>query len=216
MFSIYRALTHRSFPRILPDSSNFPGASKILFKVWRKNELSSVKCLSPRSFKFFSLLFQPFYSSWFRSASIIHGGVSHHHYQHLKTKEEFSSKSYQFSQRFVILVWCHPLINSFRLREFFSPIRSNSWVFSVCFSRAHHLRIIHSSLQLSFSKSYRCIAQVFSSQFMSSSFHLYQIPSSIFIRSLILTGDSSLYFVHFQSLQWFVQDFSSLVIILIH
>ena len=83
------ALTHRSFPRILPDSSNFPGVSKILFKVWRKDGLSSVICLSPRSFKFFSLLIQPFYSSWFRSASTIHGGVSHHHSQILKTEEEF-------------------------------------------------------------------------------------------------------------------------------
>ena len=32
---------------------------QILFEVWRKNELSSVKCISPRSFKFFSLLAQP-------------------------------------------------------------------------------------------------------------------------------------------------------------
>ena len=34
------ALTHRSFPRILPDSSYFPGAIlKFLFEVWRKNEV---------------------------------------------------------------------------------------------------------------------------------------------------------------------------------
>ena len=54
------ALTHRSFPRILPDSSIFLGATSKSSKVWCKNELSSVKCLSPRSFKFFSLLVQPF------------------------------------------------------------------------------------------------------------------------------------------------------------
>ena len=34
--------------------------SQIHCKVWRKNELSSVKCLSPRSFKLFSLLVQSF------------------------------------------------------------------------------------------------------------------------------------------------------------
>ena len=45
------ALTHRSFPRILPDSSIFPKLSQILLQVWRKNELSSVKC-------FFSKIFQ--------------------------------------------------------------------------------------------------------------------------------------------------------------
>ena len=56
------ALTHMSFPRILPDSSYFPGAIlKFLFEVWRKNELSSVSCFSPRPVEFFSLLVQPFY-----------------------------------------------------------------------------------------------------------------------------------------------------------
>ena len=64
------ALTHRSFPRILLDSSNFSAASKILFKVWRKNGLSSVIYLSPRSFKFFQSLVQPFQFS-IRSASTI-------------------------------------------------------------------------------------------------------------------------------------------------
>ena len=44
------ALTHRSFPRILPDSSYSLGIILKSSKVWRKNELSSVKCLSPRSF----------------------------------------------------------------------------------------------------------------------------------------------------------------------
>ena len=39
VFSFEWALTHMSFSRILPDSSNVPGASQILFQVWRKNEL---------------------------------------------------------------------------------------------------------------------------------------------------------------------------------
>ena len=60
--------------------------------------------------------------------------------------------------------------NYFRMWVFFSPIRSNSRVFSDWFSIAHHLRIIHSSFQLSLSKSYRCIALVFSNQLVISSF----------------------------------------------
>ena len=50
VLSLQWALTHRSFPRILPDSSYSPGVILKSSKVWRKNELSSVKCLSPRSF----------------------------------------------------------------------------------------------------------------------------------------------------------------------
>ena len=87
--SLEWALTHRSFPRILPDSSYSPGVILKSSNVWRKNELSSVKCLSPRSFKLFSSLVQLFYSSLFRSVSTIHGGVTHRLFQFLKTKEEF-------------------------------------------------------------------------------------------------------------------------------
>ena len=65
----------------------------------------------------------------------IHGGVSHRHSQHLKTKEEFSSKSYTFSQRFVILAWCHPLIIVFDCENSFLTIRSISWVVSISFLR---------------------------------------------------------------------------------
>ena len=79
------------FPRILPDSSIFPGAILNSFEVWRKYELSSVKCLSPRSFKIFSSLVQLFHSSLFRSISIILGVVSHRHSLHLDTEEDFPS-----------------------------------------------------------------------------------------------------------------------------
>ena len=59
------------------------------------HSLSSVICISPRYFKFFSSLIQPFYSSS-RIVSTIRGVVSHRHAQHLKTEEEFSSKYYPF------------------------------------------------------------------------------------------------------------------------
>ena len=106
--------------------------------------------------------------------------------------------------------------NCFRLWEFFSPIWRNLGVFSVWFFGAHHLIIIHSSFQLSFSKSYRCIIQVFSNQLVISSFTYIYIPSSIFIRSPILPGELCLFYFHFQLLRWFGQDFSSFVFISIY
>ena len=79
-----------SFHRILPDSSYLSGAIlKFLSKFWRKNEFSSVKCLSLRSFKFFSSLVQLFHSSSLRSASTILRGVSRRHSRILKTEQEF-------------------------------------------------------------------------------------------------------------------------------
>jgi len=43
------ALTHRSFSRILPDSSNFPRAiSQILFNVWCKNEFHQLDVFQDR------------------------------------------------------------------------------------------------------------------------------------------------------------------------
>ena len=116
------ALTHRSFPRILPDSSNsFRSYSQIHCKVWRKNELSSVKCLSPRSFKLFLLLAQPLCFSFSWSISTIHGGVSHRHSQHLKTEEVFPLNLAPFSSRFMVLAWCHPLIIVFDCENSFHP-----------------------------------------------------------------------------------------------
>ena len=100
----------------------------------------------------------------------IYGGVSCHHSQHLKTKEEFSSKSYPFSQRFVVLAWCHPLIIVFDCENSFHPSGAMQESFQFDSSKGHHFGIIHSSFWLSFSKSYRCIVQIFSNQFMISSF----------------------------------------------
>ena len=140
--------------------------SQILFEVWRKNDSSSVICISPRSFKFFSSLAQLFHSS-FRCASIILGGVSR---RHLKTEEEFYLHILSVLSEIRDSSSSPSSHNCFWLSEFFSPIRSNSRFCSVWLSGAHHLRFIHSSFQLSYSKSYRCLNQGFSNQLVISSF----------------------------------------------
>ena len=115
-------LTHRSFPRILLDSSNFSRSySKFHFNVWRKNDLPSVICLSPRSFKILSSLAQPLRFWFFRCASIILGGVSRCHSHHLKTEEEFLFNLALFSSRFMVLACCHPLIIVFDCENLFHP-----------------------------------------------------------------------------------------------
>ena len=127
------------------------------------------------AFIFFSSLVLPFCSS-FRSISTIDGSVSRRHSRILKTEEEFLLNPYPFFQRFMVLASCHPH-NCFRLWEFFSSIRSISGVFSVWFSGGYHFRrFIHSSLQLSFYKSYRCIVQISSNQFMISCSHISKSP----------------------------------------
>ena len=76
----------------------FPGATLNSFEVWRKNDLSSVKCLSPRSVKFFSSLAQSLRFWFFRSASSIIGGVSCRHSQIFwRPKKIFTSIFYPFS-----------------------------------------------------------------------------------------------------------------------
>src|SRR3954467_15933937 len=77
-------------------------------------------CLSPRSFKIFSSLIQPFQFSS-RSISTVHGGVSHHHSQHLKTEEEFLLNLAPFSSRFMVLASCHPLIIVLDCENSFHP-----------------------------------------------------------------------------------------------
>ena len=104
------ALTHRSFPRILPDSSYSPGVILKSSKVWRKNELSSVKCLSPRSSRFFSSLAQPLY---FDSSGVSKQFMVVFPIVILcvwRPNKNFTSISYPFSQRFVVLVRGHPLL----------------------------------------------------------------------------------------------------------
>ena len=151
MFSFEWALTHRSFPRILPDSSYSPGVILKSSKVWRKYELSLVKCLSPRSFKFFSSSF---------NLSNFHLGVSQQFMVVFSSvflniwrpKKNFSSilSILSDTRGSSLMPSSH---NWFRLWEFFYSVRSNSRVFSVWLSRVHQFRFIHSSFQLPYSKS---------------------------------------------------------------
>ena len=122
-------------------------------------------------FQILSSLVQPFYSS-FWSASTIHG-VSHRHSQSLKTEEEFLLNPYPFFQRFMVLASCHPLI-VFNCENSFHPSGAIHESFQFDSPKAiisEDLFILN--IRLSFSKSYRCSIQVFSNQFMISSFHLY-------------------------------------------
>ena len=141
---------------------------KFLFEVWRKNDLSSVKCLSPRSFKFFSSLAQLFHSS-FRCASIILGGASRFHSHHLKTKEVFSVNLVLFSSRFMLLVRGHPLIIVLIVKILFTYPEKFKSLLSLL-SGVHQFRFIHSQLSVIILQSYQWIVQISSNQFMISSF----------------------------------------------
>src|SRR3954470_24946242 len=71
-------------------------------------------------FQILSSLVHPFLIS-FRSASTIHGGVSHHHSQQLKTEKEFLLNLASFSSRFMVLALCHPPIIVFDCENSFHP-----------------------------------------------------------------------------------------------
>ena len=70
-FSLQWALTHRSFPRILPDSSDSPGVIINSFQVGRKNEFHQSHAFSKIVFQMLSLLAQPLHFSFSRSISVI-------------------------------------------------------------------------------------------------------------------------------------------------
>ena len=84
-------------------------------------------------FQIFSSLVQPFYSSLSRSISTIHGGVSHRHSQHLKTKEDFSLSILSVLSKIRGSSFMISSHNCFQLWQFFSPIQSNSRVVSISF-----------------------------------------------------------------------------------
>ena len=72
VFSFEWALTHRSFPRILPDSPNFPGAiPKFISKFALRMISQQSNVFSKFAFIFFSSLVQPFCFSFSRSISVI-------------------------------------------------------------------------------------------------------------------------------------------------
>ena len=73
--------------------------------------------------------------------------------------------------------------NCFRLWEFFSPIRSNSWVFSVWFSEGHHFRrFLRSKFSASFSN-YSKLMSLRSSPYSSGASFKYPLISSWSFRS---------------------------------
>ena len=71
VLSLQWALTHRSFPRILPDSSNYSGAIPKFFSKCdvRMDSINHMPTLR-FTFKFFSLLAQPLCFSFSRSISV--------------------------------------------------------------------------------------------------------------------------------------------------
>ena len=86
-------------------------------------------------------------------------------------RRRVSLQSYPFSRRFIMLAYCHPLIIVLIVSILFTYPEH----FMSCFPFLTPKPIILEDLfilsfQPSFSKSYRCIAQVFSNQFMISSF----------------------------------------------
>ena len=76
--------------------------------------------------------------------------------------------------------------NCFRLREFFSPIRSISWVvFASWSSKGHHFRrFLHSKFSASFSN-YSKLMSLRSSPYYSGASSKYSLFSSSSIRSLV-------------------------------
>ena len=86
------------------------------------------------------------------------GGISHRHSQHLKTKEEFSSKSCLFSRRFMVLASCYPL-KLFGLSGIFSyPSGVCQELFSISFHRSTSFHKNSSSSHLRASIKYSLIS----------------------------------------------------------
>ena len=109
------ALTHRSIPRILPDSSYFPEISSNFlskFDVRMNYHQSNVflqdlsNCFHRWLNLFVLILPECLNNSWW---------CSRRHSRILKTEEEFLFNLALFSSRFMVLACCHPLKNCFRL-----------------------------------------------------------------------------------------------------
>ena len=154
-------------PRILPDSFFFRSYSQILFQVWRKNELSSVKCLSPWSFKFFH--------RWFNLSNFNPGDLNNLVVfliviPTFEDRRRVPLKSCPFFQRFMVLALCHPLIIVLIVRILFTHLEQFKILFSLFLRRPSSQNLFILSFQLWFSKSYRCFVQVISNQFLISLF----------------------------------------------
>ena len=150
---------------------------------------------------------------WFNFSILLYSGVSQQFTVVFlvvfliiwRPKKSFTSLSYPFSQRFMVLVQGHPLI-IFWSRKFFSFLQSPSFQKTYSFSAFsyHSPNLIGASFKHSLFSSWSLRS------FVSKLSHV-----SSFICQF-LPGDSSLYFVHLQFLWWFVQDSSYFVIISIH
>ena len=118
----------------------------------------------------------------------------------------------------MVLALCHPLIIVFDCENSFQP--------SDAFHELLPFLIIHmpSFLNITHSQPSTFVLQILPvdrssilfRQLMVSSFSCILIPSSIFIRFPILPGELCLCYFHFQFLRWFVQVFTSFIIISIH
>ena len=131
----------------------------------------------PRSISnHFHCWLNPLRFSFSRSISTIHGGVSRRHSRILKTEEEFLLNLAPFSSRFMVLAWCHPLIIVFDCENSFHPSGAIQESFQFDSPEPIISELFILSFQLSFSKSYRCIIQVFSNQLVISSFSCIKFP----------------------------------------
>ena len=113
----------------------------------------------------------------------------------------------------MVLALYHPLIIAFDCENSFHPSRAIQESLQFDSPEPIFSELFILSFQLSLSKSYWCIIRLFSNQVMISLFLLYLILTSIFTHFPILPGELCLCYFHFQFLRWFVQEFSSLVII---
>lgn len=107
VLSLQWALTHRSFSRFLPDSSNFPGVIPNSFQVWRKNGFHQSDAF-PRSIS-------NHFHCWLNLFAFYSPGVSQQMMVVLiiilniwRPKKSSSSKSCSFSRSSVVLASCYP------------------------------------------------------------------------------------------------------------
>ena len=137
------ALTHRSFPRVLPDSSNLPGA---IIKFFLKFD---VRMNYHQSNVFLQDLSNSFHR-WLNLFAFDSPGVSKQFlmvfsssFSDLKTEEEFLFNLAPFSSRFMVLASCHPLIIVFDCENSFHPSGAIQESFPFLSSEGHHVIIRH-------------------------------------------------------------------------
>ena len=106
VLSLQWALTHRSFSRILPDSSNFPRSYSQFFPKSDVRMFSISQMLFQDQFLIISLLAQPLCFPFSRSISVISVVFL---VVFLSFEDRRSFSSCPFSRSFVVLVSCYRL-----------------------------------------------------------------------------------------------------------